>query len=214
MTTILLVRHGQTAWNREQRFRGRVDVPLDEMGLLQAAALGQRIAAAWKPAAIYASPLQRTLQTATPIAQACGLGIVSHAGLLDIDFGACTGLSEAEFAAHYPQLASAWYERPHTVRFPEGESLADVHQRAVDMLNEVVAHHPDHTVVLVTHLVVCRVLLCHFLDLETDHFWEFEPAPASLSILEISTRGRLLRTLNDTAHLHPLVVGRGPKVVL
>lgn len=207
MTTILLVRHGQTTWNREQRFRGQVDVPLDETGLLQAAALGRRIAAAWKPAAIYASPLQRALQTATPIAQACSLDIIPHAGLLDINFGACTGLSEAEFVACYPQLAAAWCERPHTVRFPGGESLADVYRRAVDMLNEVVAHYPDHTVVLVTHLVVCRVLLCHFLDLDISHFWEFEPAPASLSILEICTSGRLLRTLNDTAHLHPLAVG-------
>ncbi len=202
MTTILLIRHGQTAWNREQRFRGQVEVPLDETGLLQAAALGRRIAAAWRPAAIYASPLRRTLQTATSIAQACGLEVIPHAGLLDINFGACSGLSEAEFAARYPQLAAAWCERPRTVRFPEGESLADVHQRVVGVLNEVIAHYPDHTVVLVTHLVVCRVLLCHFLGLDTDHFWEFEPAPASLSVLEIATRGRLLRTLNDTAHLH------------
>ncbi|MGQ9500915.1 MAG: histidine phosphatase family protein [Anaerolineae bacterium] len=213
VTTILLVRHGQTAWNREQRFRGQVDMPLDEIGVLQAAALGRRIAATWKPAAIYASPLQRTFQTAASIAQACGLGVISHIGLLDIDFGACTGLSEAEFAARYPQIASAWCERPHTVRFPEGESLAEVRRRAVGMLNGVVAHHLGHTVVLVTHLVVCRVLLCHFLDLDTSHFWEFEPAPASLSILEFSTRGRLLRTLNDTAHLQLLAAGRETQVV-
>lgn len=208
MTTILLVRHGQTAWNREQRFRGQVEVPLDELGLLQATALAQRIAATWKPAAIYASPLQRTLQTAAPVAQACGLDVIPHAGLLDIHFGVCTGLSEAEFTAHYPQLASAWCERPHTVHFPEGESLADVRQRAAAMLDEVVARHSDRTVVLVTHLVVCRVLLCHFLGLDTSHFWEFEPAPASISTLEISAHGRLLRTLNDTAHLHALMAGQ------
>ncbi|MCS7260898.1 MAG: histidine phosphatase family protein [Anaerolineae bacterium] len=208
MTTVLLVRHGQTVWNREQRFRGQVEVPLDETGLLQAAALAQRIAAAWKPVAIYASPLQRTLQTAAPVARACGLEVIPHTGLLDINFGACTGLSEAEFATRHPQLAAAWYEHPHTVRFPKGEALADVQRRAVALLSDVVAQHPDHTVVLVTHLVVCRVLLCHFLGLDMSHFWEFEPAPASLSILEISTRGHLLRTLNDTAHLHELTAGQ------
>jgi broad specificity phosphatase PhoE len=203
MTTILLVRHGQTAWNREQRFRGQVDVPLDEVGLRQAVALGQRIAEGWRPVAIYTSPLQRTLQTAAPIARACALDMTPHPGLLDINFGACTGLSEAEFATRYPQLAAAWYEHPDTVRFPEGETLMEVYRRAADMLDWVVAHHPDQTVVLVTHLVVCRVLLCYLLGLDASHFWEFEPAPASLSILEVSTHGRLLRTLNDTAHLRP-----------
>ncbi|PWH20537.1 MAG: histidine phosphatase family protein [Ardenticatenia bacterium] len=210
ITTVLLVRHGQTAWNREQRFRGQVDVPLDETGLLQAAALGERIAATWKPAAIYASPLRRTLQTADPIAQACKLDIIPHADLLDIDFGTCTGLSEAEFATLYPQLAANWYARPHTVHFPKGESLADVARRVAGLLDEVVAQHPDHTVVLVTHLVVCRVLLCHFLGLDVSHFWEFEPAPASISTLEISTHGHLLRTLNDTGHLHALMARQNP----
>jgi len=206
MTTVLLVRHGQTAWNREQRFRGQVEVPLDETGLLQAAALGERIAATWRPVAIYASPLQRTLQTAASVAQACKLDVIPHAGLVDINFGACTGLSEAEFATRYPQLATAWYTRPHTVHFPQGESLADVARRVASLLDEVVAQHPEHTVVLVTHLVVCRVLLCHFLGLDISHFWEFEPAPASISTLEISMHGHLLRTLNDTAHLHALMV--------
>ncbi len=204
MTTVLLIRHGQTAWNREQRFRGQTDVPLDEIGLLQAAALGQRIAAAWQPAAIYASPLQRTLQTATPVGQACHLDVIPHPGLLDINFGACTGLTEVEFRARYPQLALAWYERPHTIRFPDGESLDDVYRRVAETLHWAVERHPEQTIVLVTHLVVCRLLLCHLLGLDASHFWQFEPAPASLSALEISRNRHWLHTLNDTAHLQSL----------
>jgi broad specificity phosphatase PhoE len=201
MMTILLVRHGQTAWNREERFRGQIDVPLDDTGRKQAEAAGQRIAALWKPAAIYSSSLQRALQTAAPIARVCGLKTTIHDGLLDINFGTCAGLSGEEFESRYPGLAAAWRQSPHTVRFPDGEPLADVRRRAEEMVVQVVASHPDQTVVLVTPLIVCRLLLCSLFDLDTSHFWQFEPGTASISVLEFSPQAHILRSLNDTCHL-------------
>jgi phosphoserine phosphatase len=201
VTTILLVRHGQTAWNREDRFRGQMDVPLDEAGHTQAEAVGQRIAASWKPVAIYSSSLQRALQTAAPIARVCRRKTTIHDGLLDIDFGTCAGLSGEEFEARYPGLAAGWRQFPHTVHFPDGEPLADVRRRAEEMVVQVVASHPNQSVVLVTHLVVCRLLLCSLLGLDTSHFWQFEPATASISILEFLPQANLLRSLNDTCHL-------------
>ncbi len=201
MTTILLVRHGQTAWNRDERFRGRMDLPLDATGLQQADAVGRRLTSQRMPVVIYSSPLQRALQTAAPIARACGLPATAHDGLLDIDFGTCAGLSEAEFRARYPELSAAWRASPQRVRFPDGESLSDVRGRVESMMNEVVSRHPDQDVALVTHLVVCRLILCSLLGLENSHFWHFEPATASLSVLEVSPQIRLLRVLNDTCHL-------------
>jgi broad specificity phosphatase PhoE len=201
MTTILLVRHGQTAWNRDERFRGQVDLPLDDPGLEQAEAVAQRVARDWKPAAIYASSLQRTLQTADGIARACQLRTTIHDGLLDINYGAFAGLTSREAADLYPDLARAWRRTPHTVHFPGGESLADPRRRAEAALAEIVAKHPSQAVALVTHVVVCRLLLCSLLGLDNSHFWQFRLATASLSVFEVSESRSTLLRVNDTCHL-------------
>ena len=208
MTTILLVRHGQTAWNREERFRGQVDLPLDDLGLRQADLVGRRIASQWQPAAIYASSLQRTLQTAAGIARACGMRTTMHDGLLDIDYGLFAGLTPQEAADQHPDLARAWRRAPHMVLFPDGESLAEVRERAEAALEEIAANHPDQTVVLVTHVVVCRLLLCAVLGLATSYFWQFEPATASISVFEVSGQHRVLLSFNDTCHLITLGSGK------
>jgi broad specificity phosphatase PhoE len=201
VTVILLVRHGQTAWNLEERFRGQVDLPLDDVGLRQAEAVGQRLAGAWQPAAIYTSPLQRTHHTADAIARACGLRTAIHLGLLDINYGALAGLTLKEAAKQHSDLARTWQQAPHTVHFPGGESLADTRGRAEVALSEIVARHPDQVVVLVTHVVVCRLLLCSLLGLDNSHFWQFQPATASLSVFEISEGRSTLLSVNDTCHL-------------
>ena len=201
MTTILLVRHGQTAWNREERFRGQVDLPLDDRGLQQAELVGRRIAGQWEPAAIYASSLQRTLQTAAGVARVCDLRTTIHDGLLDIDYGAFAGLTPEEAADQHPDLARAWQRAPHMVLFPGGESVGDVRDRAEAALREIAANHPDQTVVLVSHVVVCRLLLCAVLGIDSSHFWEFEPATASISVFEVSNGRKVLLSFNDTCHL-------------
>lgn len=104
MTRFLLVRHGQTAWNEPERFRGREDLPLNEMGRRQAESVARRIARDWPDVvAVYASPLQRTMQTAEAIAHARGLTPQPLAGLLDLDYGAWQGLSHQEAAARYDE---------------------------------------------------------------------------------------------------------------
>jgi broad specificity phosphatase PhoE len=207
MTTILLVRHGQTAWNREERFRGQVDLPLDEWGRQQAELVGRRIVGQWKPAAIYASSLQRTLQTAAVVARACGLRTTIHDGLLDIDYGAFAGLTLEEAADLHPELARAWQRAPHMVLFPGGESVGDVRDRAEAALMEIAANHPDQTVVLVSHVVVCRLLLCAVLGIDSSYFWAFEPATGSISAFEILNGRKALLSFNDTCHL--AILGNG-----
>jgi phosphoserine phosphatase len=85
MTRILLVRHGQTEWNRVERFRGRADVPLNETGLAQAEATGRRVAAEWQPVAVYSSPRSRSVKTAEAIAKHFNRPVQIHPGLADID---------------------------------------------------------------------------------------------------------------------------------
>jgi broad specificity phosphatase PhoE len=201
-TRIVLVRHGQTAWNRVVRFRGQADLPLDELGLAQAEATGRYIVERWPVEAVYASPLQRAMQTAEAIAEVHALRVQSLEGLLDINFGAWQGRSPDEVAQHYPDLLQAWWETPHTVRFPDGESLDVVRSRVVAGLSRVIACHQGHTVALVGHAVVNRVLLCAVLELGNEHFWRIRQDTCAVNVFEADEESDYTVTvLNDTSHL-------------
>ena len=204
MTRIVLVRHGQTAWNREPRFRGQADVELDELGLKQAQATGRYLAARWPVTAVYASRMGRAMQTAEAIARAQGLAAQPLEGLLDIDFGEWQGLSPDEVAQRYPDLYRAWLEAPHTVRVPGGEGLDDVRSRVVAGLEEVIARHPEQTVALVSHTVVNRVLLCAVLGLGNDHFWRLGQETCAVNVFDAENGTFTVILLNDTCHLQGL----------
>lgn len=204
-TRIVLVRHGQTPWNREVRFRGQADPPLDDLGVRQAEATGRYLAARWPVDAVYASPMQRAVQTGAAIADAHGLNVQPFAGLLDIDFGEWQGRSPAEVEEHHPEQLRAWFEAPHTVQFPRGESLGDVRDRVVSGLRQVVARHPGETVALVGHAVVNRVLLCAVLGLTNADFWRLRQDTCAVNVFDREEDGTFtLELLNDTCHLQHL----------
>ena len=145
-TRIVLIRHGQTAWNREARFRGQSDVPLESFGLKQARATAEYVASRWPISAIYASPLKRTMKTAHLIAQAQEMAAEPMDALIDIDFGKLQGLLAAEAERHYPDIFQAWVEAPHTVSFPDAESLDIVRQRVTDALTKLNTRHTAQTI--------------------------------------------------------------------
>jgi broad specificity phosphatase PhoE len=206
MTRVVLVRHGQTAWNREVRFRGRADVALDGFGLKQAEATGHYVAARWPVAAVYTSRMGRAMQTAEAIARAHGLRAQPLEGLLDIDFGAWQGLSPDEVTRRYPDLYRAWLEAPHTVHFPRGEGLDDVRNRVVAALDEAVAQHMGQTVALVSHMVVNRVLLCAMLGLGNERFWRLQQDTCAVNVFDVAEDGACtIVLLNDTCHLQGLL---------
>jgi broad specificity phosphatase PhoE len=205
MTRIVLVRHGQTAWNREARFRGQADVELDAFGLVQARATGRHVAARWPCVAVYASPLRRTVQTAEAVASAQGLAAQPMAGLIDISFGEWQGCSVDEVEQRDPDLLRAWREAPHTVHFPGGESLDIVRSRIVMALDEVVARHAGETVALVSHTVANRVLLCAVLGWGNDRFWRLHQETCAVNVFDVDEDGAFtLVLLNDTSHLQAL----------
>jgi broad specificity phosphatase PhoE len=205
MTRIVLVRHGQTIWNREARFRGQADVELDEFGLKQAEATGRYLAARWPAVAVYASPMGRAVQTAEAIARAQALTVQPLGGLLDINFGEWQGHLASEVAQRYPDLFQAWTEAPHTVHIPGGEKLDDVRSRVVAALDDIVARHPGQTVALVSHTVVNRVLLCAVLGLGNDHFWRLQQETCAVNVFDAEEDGSFtIALLNDTCHLQDL----------
>lgn len=205
MTKIVLIRHGQTAWNQEQRFRGQADVELDEFGHRQAKATGRYVAARWPVVAVYASPLQRTMRTAEAIARAQGLTAAPLAGLLDINFGEWQGQRGQDVAQHSPELLRAWEQTPHTVHLPGGERLDDVRSRVVTALDDVVARHRGQSVALVSHTVVNRVLLCAVLGWGNDRFWRLRQGTCAVNVFDVEEDGDFtIGLINDTSHLQDI----------
>ena len=201
VTLVVLVRHGQTEWNRVERFRGQADVPLDETGLAQAEATAQRVAAEWRPVAIYSSPLSRAVKTAEAIARHLGLPVQTHGGLTDIDYGQWQGLTPDEARTRWPEMVDAWYHRPEAAQIPEGETLDTLRLRAVATVRELAARHRGQTIVLVGHTVVNRAILLGVLGLHNDRFWHLRQDTCAINVLEVDGNDYTLVSMNDTCHL-------------
>ena len=203
MTRIILLRHGQTKWNEVERFRGRFDIELDETGEKQADAASLRIAR-WQVSAVFSSPLKRTLRTAQPVAQRFGLTVQPSEALIDIHFGDWQGLSPEEVEAVDGDLYKVWLKKPHLVQFPGGETLEHVRKRAVPELQRLSEYYNGQTIVLVSHKVVCKVIVCSVLGLKNSDFWRVEQDVCAINIFE-KRNGLLVATLvNDTCHLRNL----------
>ncbi len=203
MTLIMLARHGQTAWNRQRIFRGRTDVPLTETGVQQARALARRVAEE-RPAAVYCSPLARALVTAQAAGEEAGLSPETLDDLTDMSFGAWEGQSHERVQARDPVLYAQWVTEPHTVRPPEGETLAEVRRRATGALHLIAGRHRDAVVAVVAHRVVNKLLVCAALGLGDEAFWRIRQDTGCLNILEWGSAGAGVVLLNDTCHLRGL----------
>lgn len=200
-TRFILIRHGQTEWNRgAERFRGRADVPLNDLGHAQAQNIAARLANE-KIAAIYASPMQRTLHTAQPLADQLKLQVEPHPGLLDIDVGALEGMTIDEARAAFPGVLEKWLTVPGHVKFPKGEAFQVMRSRLVALLDELAPKHNGETLALVTHRVVCSALLCVVLGLEADALWRIQQDNACINAFEKRDAGWVVTLMNDTNHL-------------
>lgn len=202
-TRVILIRHGQTAWNLgagAERFRGRTDLALDETGHAQANAVAERLSS--EPiAALYASPLLRAQQTLAPLADRLGLSVEPHAGLLDINYGEWQGLTHAEVAAAFPDDYEQWRSTPGRVGFPSGESLANVQARLRALLDELAARHPGQTAALVGHQIVNKVAVCTLLGLDLDQIGRIQQDTCGLDVFQrVNGAWHTLR-INDMCHL-------------
>lgn len=199
-TTFLLIRHGQTAWNKDVRFRGRADLPLNETGGAQARRVADRLRG-HPIRAVYTSPLSRAVQTAEPLAEALGLPVQPHPGLLDIDYGQWQGLAPDEVAARWPELYRLWQQSPDRVTVPGGESLAVVQDRAMTALSSLAEQHADETIALVGHQVVNKAILLAVLDMPLAAFWRIPQDTGCINAFTRGAAGWSLLFLNDTCHL-------------
>jgi len=149
-TLLFVLRHGQTAWNAEQRIQGQLDVPLDETGRWQAARLAQALAGE-DIRAIYSSDLLRAHATATAIAEACGAAITNDSRLRERGFGVFEGHTYAEIEQRWPAEVSRWRRREPGAGPEGGEPLERFYERCVGAVTELAAAHPGQTIAIVAH---------------------------------------------------------------
>jgi broad specificity phosphatase PhoE len=203
VTRVIILRHGRTEWNRVERFRGRADIALDEVGKKQAEAAANRIKG-WPVSAIYSSPLRRALSTADIVGAALHLTVQPALGIIDIDFGEWQGLSAEDVSARNSRLYSQWVENPDKIKFPGGERFAEARKRVSRTVDDLILKHPKETIVLVSHKVICQILILSLLNLDSSHFWQIEQDVCAMNLFEV--RGGIPSAffINDTCHLNGL----------
>lgn len=204
VTTILLVRHGHVEGIRPARFRGREDLPLTERGRAEALAVAQRIASKWRPERVYTSPLSRCVATGDAIAKACTIESQSIEELNDIDYGTWRMKSHDEMAVAEPVLSAAWFNTPHLMRFPGGDSLQDLIARSADAMRLVHNLHPHGTIVMVSHDSVNRALLLQLADLPLSSYWQLTQTPCCINEIEMADDQVRILAINETSHLDGL----------
>jgi probable phosphoglycerate mutase len=150
MTELIMIRHGETDWNRELRFQGHVDVALNAVGLEQAQRLAGRLAG--QPAhAVYASDLLRTQQTAQPLSLQLGLPVLPEMALREQSFGSVDGMRVDDIKEQHPEAWAGWLRFHEDFCMPEGESTRQFHARVMSVVGRIAADHPRQTLVVVTH---------------------------------------------------------------
>ncbi len=206
MTQIILVRHGQTPWNKDKIFRGSKDIPLNDTGRQEA-----RLAGEWLKdetiQAAYCSPLSRARDTGEAIARLHGLQVQDLPGITDICYGDWEGLPLSEVKVKYADLYRQWETAPHTVRFPQGETLDEVKPRALKAVVEVVQRHPGQTVLLAAHRAVNKVLIAALTGLDNSHFWRIGQDTTAVNRFRRVGDIWHIMGLNDTCHLRGMKRG-------
>lgn len=198
---VLLIRHGATVLSAEDRFAGSTDVQLSDEGREQAARLAERLSS--EPlAALYASPMNRTIETARIVGAPHRLQPVPVTGLREMSHGRWEGLTRADVEARYPDEYEAWEADPFAFAPEGGESGLSVMARALPELRAIVLAHSGLTVAVVSHKATIRLLICALLGLDARGYRDrLDQSPACLNVLDFKdpVRARLM-LLNDIGH--------------
>jgi probable phosphomutase (TIGR03848 family) len=196
MTTVLLVRHGQTPTTGKVLPGRAKGLSLADEGRRQADIAAERIGALARVDAIYSSPLERAKETAAPIAKACGLRTKIERGLFECDFGDWTG-AELQHLMKKPEWQTV-QRAPSTFRFPNGESFTEMQTRMVSTLDVLRARHPGGTIVCVSHADTIKAAVAHALGTHIDLFQRIVISPASVSAISWGAHGPVVLAVNST----------------
>lgn len=200
ITRALLIRHGETDWNREARIQGQLNVPLNEVGRAQASRLAERLRGEGIEVA-YSSDLIRTYETAEIALAGSGLPIHRTADLREISFGAWQGKRWAEIEREFPQEVLHYRQHYGHYAPPGGESLMALRRRSVAAFHRIVGDHRGQSVALFSHGGPCRAILAEVLGLDAAKARRFGMSNASVHVVEVDGDETRVVLLNDTGHL-------------
>ncbi len=201
---LLLVRHGETDWNRQTRFQGQIDVPLNDNGQGQSQLCAEFLKDIPIDFAV-TSPMLRPKETAQIILKYHpNVQLEEHADLREISHGLWEGKLEAEIEQMYPGSLHHWRESPASVQMPEGENLQQVWTRAIAAWNSIVTKAGSQTGLVVAHDATNKVILCHILGLDLEDFWKIKQGNGAVSVIDYPQGPEgspVLQALNVTTHL-------------
>ena len=199
-TRVLAIRHGETDWNVDTRIQGQLDIPLNPKGRWQAQRVARALASEGLDA-IYASDLQRALETARCVAHGCGRDIVTDAGLRERGFGDFEGHTFREIEQRWPEQSVRWRRRDPDFGPGGGETLRDFHARCIATASRLAQAHPGETIALIAHggVMDCLYRAAAHVDLDAPRSWLL--GNASINRLLYTARGFTLVGWSDTGHL-------------
>jgi alpha-ribazole phosphatase len=216
MAVITLIRHGESIWNGERRIQGNQDPPLSPRGRQQATLLAARLGVhlPTRPAALYASPLRRAMETAEIVAAAVPLPVMAEAGLREMALGSWEGRTVPEIRADSPGAYEAWLKDPQAHPAPGGERLEAFAARVIAAFEGLRGVHPGADLILVSHGGPIKALLCHVLGLEVRSLFRIKQDNTALSVIQVDGETRRVVLLNDTCHLRDAGADLAPRDVL
>jgi len=200
-TRVYMVRHGATTLSAEDRFAGAVNVELSDEGKFQAQVLADRLADD-SIAAVYSSPLTRTIQTATILASPHNIPVIHRDGLREIHHGHWEGMRRADVETQFPDEYAAWEEDPFTFAPHGGEAGVNVIARALPVIREIVSEHRGQNVLIVSHKATLRLVISSLLGFDARGYRDrLDQSPACLNVLDFKDPARArLMLFNDVSH--------------
>lgn len=202
---IILARHGQTEWNAQQTFRGRADIPLDVTGIQQATALAVALEK-YTIRDIYASPLVRALKTAQIVGERVGVKVVVANELIELDCGSWQGMPLTKVKATFPGMYEKWCGSPQSFVFPAGEDLSIVRARVDIFLSWILKENIPGDVLIVSHRIINKVILCSLLQLDNSYFGQFKQEVGAFHVIDFVDARAVVVALNEIVHLNGLLM--------
>ncbi len=200
MSTLILIRHGETDWHVENRYVGTTDVPLNQRGMEQTAKLVERLKGE-QIDCVYTSPLRRCSYMADLIAESHGLKPVVSGDIIEIDISRWDGRTYKEIIESDGEMLSGWIKDPLNTTIPGGESLSRVRDRTMRCVEEIHQNYPDGTAVIVSHGGPLRAILATVLEMELSLCFRLTTDLASISIIDYKGEFSNMKLLNDTCYL-------------
>ena len=203
---IILVRHGETNWNKEGRFQGQIDIPLNKKGKEQASKASKYLEEIQFTKA-FSSSMKRPYETAKIILKNDNIQIKKIESLVEISHGLWEGKLEEEIKQKWPEMLKNWHEKPESITMPEGESIKQVSDRAIsawDLISN--SQHENDTTLLVAHDAVNKTLICHILGLSYADIWMIKQGNGGITVIDIfKNKDNVLSSLNITNHLGQII---------